>query len=103
MTPETCPNCGADVPRHARACPGCGADERTGWSEDAEEQATRARLGLPSEEFDHDEFVQEEFAETPRVKRRGLHWLWWLVALALVAWMLWAVLGPVLKATMKSR
>ena len=23
--PETCPNCGADVPRGALACPECGA------------------------------------------------------------------------------
>lgn len=33
-TPETCPVCGADVPRKARACPECGADERSGWNED---------------------------------------------------------------------
>jgi hypothetical protein len=26
--PETCPNCGADVPRGARSCPGCGAVNR---------------------------------------------------------------------------
>ena len=31
--PETCANCGAAIPRHARACPECGADERTGWRE----------------------------------------------------------------------
>ena len=35
MAPEICPNCGADVPRNAKACPQCGADEKTGWSEDA--------------------------------------------------------------------
>ena len=35
MNPEVCPNCGAAVPRKAKACPGCGADETTGWSEAA--------------------------------------------------------------------
>lgn len=31
--PAECANCGADIPRNARACPECGADERTGWRE----------------------------------------------------------------------
>src|ERR1041384_1119375 len=35
MTPEICPNCGAEVPRQAKACPECGSDEKTGWSEEA--------------------------------------------------------------------
>ena len=35
MPPEVCPNCGADVPRNAKACPECGSDEKTGWSETA--------------------------------------------------------------------
>jgi hypothetical protein len=30
MPPEFCPNCGAEVPRKAKACPECGADEETG-------------------------------------------------------------------------
>lgn len=76
MPPETCPNCGADVPRGARACPECGADERTGWSEAAETD----RLGLPSGDFDYEEFVREEFGPG-RKKRRG--W-WWLVAIILL-------------------
>ena len=57
MTPESCPNCGADVPRNARVCPGCGADEKTGWSD----SAYASGLGLPDEEFDHAEFVKAEF------------------------------------------
>jgi NMD protein affecting ribosome stability and mRNA decay len=32
MTLEICPNCGADVPRNAKACPECGSDENSGWS-----------------------------------------------------------------------
>ena len=31
--PEECANCGAVIPRGAKACPECGADERTGWRE----------------------------------------------------------------------
>lgn len=87
MTPETCPQCGADVPARARACPECGADERTGWSDAAHAD----RLGLPAgEEFDHEAFVREEFGEgrTP-----GRPWWWWLVAVVLLAALVfWLVL-----------
>ena len=80
--PEICPTCGADVPRNAKACPGCGADENTGWAEDAQ-QATPADLGLPEEDFDYEEFTQREFRKSP--KPHGLHWVWWLAGLALLA------------------
>ena len=80
MPPETCPNCGADLPRHARACPECGSDEKTGWSD----SAYASHLGIPDENFNYDEFVKEEF-ESPRVKPRGIHWIWWITALGLVA------------------
>ena len=82
MSPETCPNCGADVPRGALACPGCGADEKTGWND----RATGQRLDLPDDEFNYDEFVQEEFGERAenRAKTKGVSWLWWIVALGLV-------------------
>jgi ribosomal protein L40E len=79
MTPEVCPNCGAEVPRNAKSCPGCGSDEKTGWSE----TAYASGLGLPDEEFDYDEFVKEEFGGG-QAKPRGIHWLWWLTALLLV-------------------
>lgn len=75
--PETCPNCGADVPRHARACPECGSDEKTGWSDRASAQS----LDLPDDEFSHDEFVAREFGAP---KRRPLKTFWWLVAVALL-------------------
>jgi len=78
MTPEICPNCGALVPRRAKACPACGADEKTGWSDSAEAD----RLGIPDENFDYDKFVQDEFGG--RAKPRGIHWVWWLTALLLV-------------------
>jgi hypothetical protein len=77
MPPETCPNCGADVPRGVRACPECGADERTGWSEAADGD----RLGLPRPDFDYDAFIREEFG--PGRRRRG--GVWWLVALLVLA------------------
>ncbi len=80
MSPEVCPNCGADVPRNAAACPECGSDDRTGWSE----HAPAANLGLPDDEFDYDEFVKKEFG-SGRAKPRGLPWFWWLVAVGLLA------------------
>ena len=82
MPPETCPNCGADVPRNAKACPDCGADENSGWAEDAQ-QATAADLGLPDEEFNYDDFAKREFG-SGHPKPQGLHWGWWLVGIALL-------------------
>lgn len=82
--PESCPNCGADVPRNATACPDCGSDERTGWSE----RAHAENLGLPDDEFDYDEFVRDEFG-SGRATPRGLPWFWWVVAVLLVAALLW--------------
>jgi hypothetical protein len=75
--PETCPNCGADVPRKAKACPECGSDEKTGWSDDAHAQS----LDLPDEEFDYNEFVQREFGKPKRSPKKIF---WWLVAVALL-------------------
>jgi len=80
MTPEVCPNCGADVPRNAKACPECGSDEKTGWSETGHADG----LGLPEEDFDYDRFVKQEFGEASPVPR-GMHWFWWLVAVLLLA------------------
>ncbi len=77
--PETCPNCGADVPRNARACPDCGSDETTGWSEHAATQG----LDLPDDEFNYDEFVQREFGEGKGAPRRN-YWIWWLTAVVLL-------------------
>jgi uncharacterized membrane protein YvbJ len=79
MPPETCPNCGVDVPRNAKACPECGADEKTGWSE----TANASRLGLPDENFDYDEFVKEEFS-SGFARPRGIHWIWWFTVLVLI-------------------
>ncbi len=75
--PETCPNCGADVPRRARACPECGSDERTGWSDDAHTQS----LNLPDDEFNYDEFAQREFGKP---KRSPVRLFWTVVAIVLL-------------------
>jgi hypothetical protein len=88
VPPETCPNCGADVPRNAKACPECGADEKSGWSD----EAYASRLGLPDEEeFDHEEFVKEEFGTGER-KPRGISWFWWITALLLLLLLLFLFL-----------
>lgn len=83
MPPEVCPNCGAEVPRNAKACPECGSDEQTGWSEGAQADG----LGLPDDEFDYDDFVKREFGREGPVPR-GMHWFWWVVAVLVAAGLL---------------
>jgi hypothetical protein len=39
-------------------------------------------LDLPDENFDYDDFVNQEFGGKSPVPR-GIHWVWWLVALVL--------------------
>jgi uncharacterized membrane protein YvbJ len=80
-SPETCPNCGADVPPGAKACPECGADEHTGWSE----EAYASSLNLPDESFDYDKFIQREFDPKQKPIPHGIHWFWWLVAIVVAA------------------
>jgi len=84
MTPESCPNCGADVPRGAKVCPECGSDEQTGWSEEAHASG----LDLPDENFDYDNYVKREFEGKSPVPS-GIRWYWWLAALVvLIAFLL---------------
>lgn len=88
MTPETCPNCGAEIPENAPSCPECGSCEETGWSERAQADA----LGLPDDTFNYDEFVQREWGNSKRKpKRPRLALVWWITALILTAIVLsWA-------------
>ena len=88
MSPEVCPNCGAEVPRNAKACPECGSDETTGWSE----KAYADNLGLPDGEFDYDKFVKEAFG-AGRARPRGIGWLWWVIALLAVILVSFALLS----------
>ncbi|MBI2950225.1 MAG: zinc ribbon domain-containing protein [Verrucomicrobia bacterium] len=82
---DTCPNCGADLPKKAMACPECGSCEQTGWSEDAKSDA----LGLPDDSFDYEDYLKREFG--PReVRPRGIRPLWWVTSiLLLLAWLTW--------------
>ena len=87
MTPEICPNCGAELPRRARACPECGADEATGWSENAGGE----NLDLPGGQFDYDDFVSQEFGSASP-KPSGIQWFWWVTAVVvLICMMVWLV------------
>ena len=72
--PETCANCGAEIPPNARACPDCGADERTGWAD----QSIYDGLDLPE--------VADDRAESShsRQRRQTSRWFWSLIAIGLV-------------------
>ena len=83
MSPETCPNCGADVPPNAKACPECGSCEETGWNENAQTDG----LDLPDENFDYDDFVKREFGGKDPAPR-GLSRFWWIIGLLVLAGML---------------
>jgi zinc ribbon protein len=84
MAPEICPNCGAEVPRNAKACPECGSDEQTGWSEESRVDG----LDLPDDNFDYEDFVKREFQGKSPVPR-GIHWFWWVVAVAILGAFVW--------------
>jgi len=82
MPPESCPNCGADVPRNARSCPECGSDENTGWSEES------AFNGADEHDFDLDRFIERECGSSSPVPG-GIHRFWWGVAIVLVIALSW--------------
>jgi hypothetical protein len=86
--PEICPNCGAAVPRAAKACPECGSDEETGWSEEAQASG----LDLPDENFDYGKFVEREFGGR-KTSPGGLSWFWWFIALLVLGALLWLWIG----------
>ena len=74
--PAECANCGAAIPRGAKACPECGADEKTGWRE----TNVYDDLDLPEAAFD------EGAAKARHDRRRdvnGVPWYWWCVGIAL--------------------
>jgi hypothetical protein len=85
MTPEICPNCGADVPERAKACPECGADEKTGWSDAARYDA----LGLPDDSFDYEEYAKREFGSKRHRPATGIKPVWRALAALIVAGLLY--------------
>lgn len=91
MTPDICPVCGEVVPTNAKACPQCGSDEETGWSDSAKADA----LGIPSEDFDYDDYVKREFeGEKPRRKFGAL---WIVTAIVLIGILAWFFVAPHLR------
>ena len=86
--PAECANCGADIPRHARACPECGADERTGWRD----SSIYDGLDLPEEAWrDEDPPPSARRRETLRLA--GLPWYWWLVGVGVAVVLAAGALG----------
>lgn len=76
--PAECPVCGEEVPRNAPACSECGADHNSGWKEEADV----AGLDLPDDDFRYDEWVREEFGNSP--KPAAIKPIWWIAAIILV-------------------
>ena len=86
--PGDCPNCGTYVQPRAKSCPECGASQETGWSDETESDG----LDLPqNDDFDDEDFFARELGGPE--EKPHFHWAWWLVAIALLAALLWGVLG----------
>lgn len=77
--PAECANCGADIPRNARACPECGADERTGWRE--------------SSIYDGLDLPEEEPSDSSDDTRRPVSIFWIMVGVGLSVLLVLSVLG----------
>jgi RNA polymerase subunit RPABC4/transcription elongation factor Spt4 len=76
--PAECANCGAAIPRNAKACPECGADERTGWRE----TSVYDDLDLPEAAWEENE--NEKLAHSRNTLRvNGIPWYWWCVGVVL--------------------
>ncbi len=87
--PDECANCGAAIPRHAKACPECGADERTGWRETNPYDG----LDLPAEAFEDDESPPDAKRSLPPPRVNGIAWYWWAVGIALLVLLVVSFLG----------
>jgi len=81
MTPDVCPNCGAEVPRATpKPVPNAARMNKPA----GRKTAYASQLGLPDENFDYDKYIKREFAGE-KVVPRGIHWFWWLVALLVLS------------------
>ena len=87
--PEECANCGASIPRHAKACPECGADERTGWREN--EQTRYDGLDLPASAWSDE--ADQAAAQQPVKRVNGVPWYWWCVGVLLLGLLALTFLG----------
>ena len=84
--PAECANCGATIPRQARACPECGADERTGWRD----TSMYDDLDLPESAWSDEADVRPP----PRNTRvNGIAWYWWCVGAVLLALLAAGLIG----------
>ena len=86
--PAECAQCGAPIPRHAKACPECGADERTGWREADPADG----LDLPASAYDGDSGTRPAGRPAPH-RVNGLAWYWFVLAAALIAPFVNALVG----------
>jgi hypothetical protein len=85
--PDECANCGAAIPRGAKACPECGADERTGWRDND------VYDGLDIQEAG---FRDDAVEDAPRRNSRdvnGVPWYWWCVGVGLVVFLVLGALA----------
>ncbi len=84
--PDECANCGADIPRNARACPNCGADERTGWRE----TSIYDGLDLPEESWSGDD---DTSAHSRAHRHGGMPWYWVAAIILVLASLILGALG----------
>lgn len=75
--PDECANCGAAIPRGAKACPNCGADERTGWRE----TSVYDGLELPESGYEDEDAARNR---PPPNRINGIAWYWWAIALVAI-------------------
>jgi hypothetical protein len=78
--PAECAQCGASIPRNAKACLECGADERTGWRE----TSIYDGLDLPGD---------DEAGRPGRKTVNGIAWYWWAAGVALALLLGLAMIG----------
>jgi len=77
--PAECANCGAAIPKGARACPECGSDERTGWRE----ADVYDGLDLPDDDATTYAAGKKRHAHGDR-DVNGIAWYWWCVGVAVI-------------------
>jgi hypothetical protein len=82
----TCPVCGADVLRNAKACPECGACEKSGWNEDRYLDG----LNLPGEGFDDPTYSARQIGNGDRMT--GRQRLLLIITVLLIVAMAWLTL-----------